>query len=219
MTLPPSIPTSFVPHVPGTPVQRFRSNLTGTFGIFAYAILGIVFFIALGVFIYGRILAGQLSSKDAALAKAEAAINPATVEGFVRLRNRLNQGEMLIKRHAAFSSFFSTLETLLPASVRFSSLHLSLDPSGISKLEGSGTARSFNALAAASTAFAADGRIKDAIFSKISVNRDSSVSFGLSATLDPKITAFSPTVVTSAPAPTSSGTSQGAAQSTASTTP
>ena len=39
-------------------------------------------------------------------------------------------------------------------------------------MEGAGVARSFNALAAASAAFAADGRIKDAIFSNININRD-----------------------------------------------
>ena len=59
-------------------------------------------------------------------------------------------------------------------------------------MEGTGVAKSFNALAAASAAFAADGRIKDAIFSNININRDSSVSFALAATLDPKIIAFSP---------------------------
>jgi len=163
--------------------------------LLAYALLGIAFVLALGVFFYGRILAADKIAKDAALAKAEGGIDLATVEGFVQLRNRLNYGETLLKNHASFSSFFSSLETLLPLSVRFNTLHLSFDPLGAAKLEGSGTAKNFNALAAASGAFAADGRIKDAIFSKISINRDNSVSFSLSATLDPKILLFAPTAL------------------------
>jgi len=192
MALPPTIPTSFVPHSSGTGVQKFRSDFVGAFAVFSYIILGIVFVIALGVFLYGRVLANELSAKDAALAKATASIDPSTVEGFVRLRDRLNQSETLLNKHVAFSNFFALLQTLLPTSVRFSTLHLSITPSGVSKVEGTGIARNFNALAAVSTAFASDGRIKDAIFSKISINKDNTVSFGLSAALDPKLVAFSP---------------------------
>ncbi len=202
MALPPTIPTSFVPHAAGAAPQKFRSDFGGAFGFFAYGVLGIVFLLALGVFFYGRLLAADRAGKDAALAKAESAIDPVTVEGFVRLRNRLDQSGTLLKKHVAVSNFFGALETLLPGSVRFSSLHIVLDATGTAKIEASGVAKSFNALAAASTAFATDGRIKDAIFSKISINKDNSVNFGLSASLDPNLIAFSPNAVpqnTSAP--------------------
>jgi len=191
MALPPTIPTSFVPHQNAVP-RRFSSGLTGAFGFFSYAVLGIVFLLALGILFYGRILAADKSSKDKALFAAEKAIDAKTIENFVRLRNRLTSSETLLGGHVAFSTFFSSLEKILPATVRFTTLRLSLDSAGVSKMEGTGVAKSFNALAAASAAFAADGRIKDAIFSNININRDSSVSFALAATLDPKIIAFSP---------------------------
>jgi len=200
MALPPTIPTSFVPHSSGTGVQKFRSDFVGAFAVFSYVILGIVFVIALGVFLYGRVLAGEQAAKDAALAKATASIDQSTVEGFVRLRDRLRQSETLLNKHVAFSNFFALLQTLLPSPVRFSTLHLSVSNAGVSKVEGVGTAKSFNALAAASTAFASDGRIKDAIFSKISINKDNTVSFGLSATLDSKLVAFSPSTAIAPPA-------------------
>lgn len=176
-----------------------RASVTGLFGIIAYSILGIVFIIALGVFFYGRILASSVVAKDAALASAEASIDPATVENFVRLRNRLNASAKLLGAHPAFSGFFSTFEKILPSTVRFISLHLSRGDTGAAKVDGSGIAASFNALAAASNAFASDGTIKDAIFSNISVNRDGSVSFVLSATLDPKLIAFTAASATAAP--------------------
>ena len=159
----------------------------------AYAILGVAFVLALIVFFYGRILSATQSSKDAALAKVEAMIDPATVANFVRLRDRLNSGTALLGEHAAFSRFFTLLGTLLPSNVRFTSLHLSLDNTGKARLEGAGVAKSFNALAAVSTAFAGDGRVKDAIFSNIVVNtNDSSVSFALAATLDQELVTFTP---------------------------
>lgn len=192
MDIPPTIPTSFVPQSASAAARRFRSDFTGAFGFFAYGVLGVVFVLAVGVFFYGRILAATQAGKDAALTKAEAAIDPATVKGFVQLRNRLNSSATLLANHVAFSGFFTLLETLLPSTVRFTSLHLSVTEKKITNLEGSGTAKSFNALAAASVAFATDGRIKDAIFSNIVVNKDNSVSFSFSATLDPALVAFSP---------------------------
>lgn len=192
MALLPTIPTSFVPHSSSANTQRFRSDFTGAFGFIAYAILGIVFVLALAVFFYDRILAADQAGKDEALAKAESMIDPATAEGFVQLRNRLNLGNNLLAKHVAFSNFFSSLETLLPITVRFSSLHIAFDSFGVAKVDGVGIAKNFNALAVVSTTFATDDRIKDAIFSKIGINKDNSVSFGFAATLDPKLIAFSP---------------------------
>lgn len=192
MALLPTIPTSFVPRETLASRPRARASLSGLFDIFAYAVLGIVFILALGVFFYGRILASTLEARETALAKAAAAIDPATVEGFVRLRDRLNASQSLLKNHVAVSNFFASLGELLPSNVRFSSLHVLIDSTGRARVEGSGVAKSFNALAAASGAFASDGRIKDVIFSKISILPDSSVSFGFSATLDPKLIVFSP---------------------------
>lgn len=190
MALPPTIPTSFVPHAASVSAPRFRSDLTGAFGFFAYAVLGIAFVLALGVFFYGRILTSSAASKDAALKSAEANIDPATVLNFVRLRDRLTASGLLLGGHIAFSEFFSVIERLLPASTRFTSLHLLRNDAGIAKVEGAGIAGSFNTLAATSNAFASDGRIKDAIFSNISVNNNGSVSFAFSATLDPKLVLF-----------------------------
>ncbi len=190
--LPPTIPTSFVPHSSGAVARRFSTNLNSAFGFFAYTILGIIFVLALGISFYGRILANNKASKDAMLARAEAAIDLATVNSFVRLRNRLDSGATLLTNHVAFSGFFALVESLVPTTVRFTSLHLALDDMKTVKLEGTGVAKSFNALAAASAAFATDGNIKEAIFSNIVVTKDNSVSFALSATIDPKLVAFSP---------------------------
>jgi hypothetical protein len=192
MALPPTIPTSFVPHQSSSEPKRFRLDYAGAFGFLAYVILGIVFLLALGVFIYGRILATEKSSKDKKLLAAEQAVDSQTVENFVRLRDRLVSSKMLLDKHIAFSGFFEAFGGIIPSTVRFTELRLSNDIKGMSKVEGSGVAKNFNTLAATSMAFASDGRIKDAIFSNLKINSDSSVAFALTATLDPKIVVFSP---------------------------
>lgn len=192
MALPPTIPTSFVPHSSSTP-RRFRSDMTGAFRFFAYAILFISFLLAIGVFFYGSILSAEKSSKDKDLLAAEQAIDLKTVENFVRLGNRLSSSETLLSKHIAFSGFFSSLESIMPTTARFTNLHLFIDTKGVAKVDGTGVAKNFNALASVSQAFANDGRIKDAIFSNIRVNgNNNSVSFSLTATLDPSIIAFTP---------------------------
>lgn len=212
MALPPTIPTSFVPHSASAQTRRFHPDFVGAFGFFAYTVLGIALALAIGVFFYGRILAATQSAKDAALQSAEATINPAIAKNFVRLQNRLSSSETLLANHIALSGFFTALEALLPTTVRLTTLHLSFH-SGVVTLTGSGVAKSFNALAATSASFAADGRIKDAIFSNIVIrSKDNSVSFALTATLDPKLVAFSPVASTTSTA-TSTPTS-----ATASTT-
>lgn len=192
MALLPTIPTSFVPHIASDERRHGRTDMGGAFALVSYAVLALVFALAIGVFAYGRILAASQSSKDAALASAEASIDPATVESFVQLRDRLNASQGLLASHIAFSNFFSALDTIMPATVRFLTLHLAVDATGVATVEGTGVAKSFNALSAASEAFATDGRIKDAIFSKMNINKDMSVSFGFSASLDPKLIAFTP---------------------------
>ncbi len=193
MALPPTIPTSFVPYSASASTRQFRGDFSGAFNFFAYAAFFIALSLAVGVFFYGRILSATLASKDADLSKAEASVDETTVNSFLQLHNRLLSGETLLGNHVALSNFFTLLETIMPTSVRFSSLNLSLDSSsGAVQVDGSGVAKSFNALASASIAFAKDGRIKNAIFSNISVNKNSSVTFAFTASLDPKLVAFSP---------------------------
>ncbi len=187
-----SIPTSFVPHQAAVERRQFSSDFSSAFSFFAYLVLLIVFALALGVFFYGRILSSTQASREAELTKAEAAIDQATVDDFVHLRDRLNSSQSLLGKHVALSNVFSTLQTILPSSVRLSSLHIALDDTGAVKIEGSGFAKSFNSLAFASEVFSADSSIKEVIFSRIGVTKDSTIAFNLAASIDPKLIAYSP---------------------------
>ena len=204
MALLPSVPTSFVPHSPSaTPAGRARAESSGVLGFIAYGVLLIAFIMAIGVFAYGQILKNQQAAKDQQLAKAEQALDPTTVQGFLRLQHRLTYSKQELASHVAFSNFFTALGAVLPTTVRLSMLHLAIDQSGQATLDGAGVAKSFNALASLSNALAQDGRFKSAIFSKISIKPDSTVSFGISAIIDPKLIAFNPSA-SAAPTQTAS---------------
>ena len=125
----PTIPSSFVPYTASS-THRFRSDFTGAFAFFAYAVLVVMFLLAMGVFFYGRVLASSQASKDAELAAKIAKIDQTTIATFVRLHDHLVSGKTLLSGHVALSGFFDSFGGLLPASVRFSSLHITVPDEG-----------------------------------------------------------------------------------------
>ncbi len=193
MAVPPTIPTSFVPH-PGSSLGQPHSghDITGAFGFFAYFVLGFVVLSAFGVFGYDQFLASRETTKNAELSKAQTELDPHTVSNVVRLRDRLSYGDSLLNAHVAPSNLFRLFENILPRTVRFERVRLVFDTQGKATLTAEGTAKTFNALAAASDALGKDGRIRNAIFSGVSVANDNTVDFTLSALIDRDLFAFKP---------------------------
>ena len=194
MPLPPTIPSSFVPYAKSSGSRKRYADFSGAFAFLAYGVLALMLMASVGVFLYEHVLESEKAAKDAALVKAEAALDPATVQSFFRLQNRLASSKALLAQHSAFSNLFSDLSAIMPKTVRFSSVQVSIDQKGVVTFVASGVAKSLNALAALSSDLAADGRFKNAIVSNIQVNqKDQSVTFGLAADIDPTLIAFSPT--------------------------
>jgi hypothetical protein len=192
--MPPVIPTSFVPR-PSTSAGRPKSSgsLGGLLSAAAYFILGLAVLSAIGVYAYGSILASEQATKDAAVAKTESTLDQSTIEQFIRLHDRLTSSQTLLDSHVALSPLFDLLETVTPQDASFSSVSVNIDDQGNALLVADGTAKSFNALAAASDDFGTDARLKNAIFSNLSIATNGTVSFVLSATLNPTLIAYTGT--------------------------
>jgi hypothetical protein len=177
--------------------------------VVSFVIAGIVILMAVGVFAYGKFLRNTADQKAVALEDAQRKVNQDTVEGFLRLKNRLVSAENILTEHVALSQFFTVLENLTLESVRFSSLGITINPDHGADIKMTGTAKDFNALAAQSAAFAGDKRIKQAIFSGINSTKDG-VTFSVAAKLDPRLVILPPADQMSAAAitaPTGSATS------------
>lgn len=153
-------------------------------------ILGIAILASGGVFGYQRYLMSVRDAKAEEVRQAEAAIDSSSVEEFIRTRDRFTAAQGLLDNHVAVSNFFALLESITLQTVRFNSLSFTLTEDRSAEISMSGTARTFNALAAQSSVFAEEKRVKRAIFSDIKVNVDKTVSFALDADLDPKLLAL-----------------------------
>lgn len=190
MAVPPVIPTSFVPRPAASAGPRGSLGLGSVLSLLGYFFLLLALVSAVGVFLYGRLLASEQATSAANLAKAESSIDQPTIEGLVQLRNRLTTAETLLNSHHAFSGLFDLLESVTPVDASFSSIHVSFDQNGNAILVANGTARSFNSLAAASNDFSMDARLKNTIFSNLQIGANGSVGFVLTAILDPKLIAY-----------------------------
>lgn len=164
--------------------QQSGSNI---FLIIAAVIAGISILAAVGIFAYELYLKNARDQKSAALLEAQRAVDLDTVEGFIRLKNRLSTVEVLLNQHIALSEFFNTLESKTLQTVRFSGLTVEVNDDRSAEIQMEGVARTFNALAAQSSAIAAEKRIKRAIFSDISVNENGTVGFTLTASVDARL--------------------------------
>lgn len=172
-------------------------------------ILGLSILAAGGVYLYGAYLANVDKSKAAQVTTAEGNVDPATVEQFIRLRDRLTAAHTVLNQHVELSQFFTLLEGITIQNVHFTSLKITVANDRTATIELMGNALDFNALAAESSAFAAQKGIKNAIFSGIQVNKTGGVGFTVDAKLDPSI-------VVEGAAPTSAALLQGATSTTTS---
>ncbi|HEX7651370.1 MAG TPA: hypothetical protein VF439_01475, partial [Candidatus Paceibacterota bacterium] len=186
MPLSPSIPTSFVPRQPTDTGLRKQHSGANLFLVIASVVCGVAVLAAGAIFAYQKYLESVAAADAAKLSAAEQNIDPATVEGFVRLRNRLAAAGGLLDNHVALSQFLTTLENTTLSSVRFDEMDLQLADDRSAKVTMTGSAKSFNTLAAQSAAIADVPSIKRALFSDFDVDKTGAITFGLSFDLDSK---------------------------------
>lgn len=187
---PTTIPTSFVPKQPVRPGSSYAKSGSSTFLFVSFIILGVVLLGVVGVFAYEKYLISTRDSKAEQVTLAQQSINEQTVEDFIRTRNRFIAANTILDEHVAVSGFFTLLESLTLTTVRFNSLSFTLTDDRSAEIRMDGTARTFNALAAQSSAFASEKKIQRAIFSNISVGEGNTVTFSLSADIDPELITF-----------------------------
>jgi hypothetical protein len=223
----PTIPTSFVPRqqfaAPPPRPRRSGQNifLIASIGIFALALLA-----AGGTFAYEKYLESSRDAKEASIASKQQGIDSSTVAQFVALSNRISAAQTILDDHVAVSQFFDLLEGLTLQSVSITALTLHVADDRTATLSVAGNAKTFNALASESAAFAQQPLIKHAIFSGLNAGKDGTVSFTVAADLDsslikqkppaaaPAASAATATSTASTTAPAASATTTPAASST-----
>src|SRR5689334_9707206 len=105
--------TSFIPKkplIPGTPGAKQTRHTS-----FVTVLLFLVFLVALSgaalVFAYTQYLQSRISTMEKSIQQAEASLDPALINEWVRLDKRIESSKSLLHTHLAISSFFTLLQT------------------------------------------------------------------------------------------------------------
>lgn len=183
MALPPTIPTSFVPKQ--AVVARRSVSGFNPFLLVAYIIFFVWIAVGVLVFSYKWYLTKSAAQKKEALVTAQNNIDQASLTDFIRLRDRFTISKETLDKHVTLSQFFDKIEGITIQNAHFTNLKLTVLDNRTAKLEMTGTARNFNALAAQSSAFTTDKDIRKAIFSGFVIDsKDGSVTFQISAEVE-----------------------------------
>jgi hypothetical protein len=186
--MPPQAPTSFIPKKPLDTGRQY--NEPGG--------LGLLFFIALfvfvaslvgagGVFAAKNFLAGSIADKSEQLAKAEGAFDLATVQDLIRMDARINNANTLLQNHVAPSALFAFLSQQTLVNVQFTSFDYTLTSGNSATVIMTGQGSSFSTVALQSDQFGASKLLKDVVFSNIKVGSSGTVTFNVAAAVDPAL--------------------------------
>lgn len=201
----PKFKTSFIPKQSlaqaAMPQKRF-ARPSSTHGVF-FVVSFVIFLVSLvgagGVFFYTKYLESSITSKQESLARAREAFEPDTIKVLARVDKRIEAAKLILEEHIAPSVLFALLEQTTLKSVRFDSFTYTNTTSGVS-LDLKGEAKDFSGLALQSDVFGSNQALRNPVVHEFDFNEKRTVSFGISAGVDPAFVGFHPPgVVTDVP--------------------
>ena len=181
------VQNTFIPHDVSQPAvsgHRRSVGLTDLVMLVAIVLLIASVALAAGVFLYGQYLDTSSKSKVNQLKTAKAQFDPALIQEFSRLDDRMRNADTVLGNHIAPSVFFHMLDANTLSTVSFRSLDFqaSSDQGLAVKMEG--VARSVNSIALQADFFSKVGIITSPIFSNVDRQPDG-VHFSFSAMVVP----------------------------------
>jgi hypothetical protein len=195
----PQAPASFIPKKPLT-VDGRSGGGGGLLNVIALLIFVASLAGAGGTFLYQQYLKNSITAKAASLNRAQGAYDPGVIQDLVRLDSRIAQARTLMGKHVAPTALFAYLAGATLESVQFTRFGYTLEADGSAVLSLDGVARSFSSVALQSDSFGSSRVLRNVIFSGISVGQTGSVSFSVSATVDPALILYDRALVQTAPA-------------------
>ncbi len=184
--------TSFVPKKPIT-----ESRASGS-GVGLFLLLSIILFIvaaalAGGVWFWQKSLLSKIENSKLALVADRDSYQEDTINGLVRLNDRIEESKKLLSKHLAVSPVFTLLEQNILRNIRLKTMKFSSDTNNKINLSLSGTAVSYDVLSKQSDAFGTSTLrkfISDPAVSDFSPMEDGSISFDFTATLNPVLVSY-----------------------------
>lgn len=166
-----------------------------TQSVSVFLIIAIVIFIvsvasAGGVFIYKKILIGQIADMSARLVQAKNSFEPSFIDKANTLNKRIDGGKQLLSTHTAVSPVFDLLENDILATVKFETFSYEFKDGGQISLALTGQAKDFSSIAIQSDILGQDKFLKNPVFSDLNPDQSGNVVFKLNLSLDPSLVSY-----------------------------
>lgn len=189
----PTIPTSFIPKRPVEQAETSTSHGGKTIGLLSFltgiVVVGTMLAFA-GVYFYEQRLETQKKDLESSIATARDGIGTDFVADMKRLDARINGVEDLIKSHVVVTPLFKDLEAHTLRSVQYKDFSYTYvfdqkTNTAQVKVDLSGVARSYAAIALQSDAFSESTLIKNPVFSNLTLeDKTKAINFKLAFTVD-----------------------------------
>ncbi|MDO8552403.1 MAG: hypothetical protein Q7S01_02600 [bacterium] len=169
------IKNSFIPHDVSQPASAERvreGSLLDLVVLVSVVLLVASLVLAAGVFLYQQYLDQSSASKINQLKIAKAQFDPALIEEFSRLDDRMRDADTILGSHIAPSVFFHMLEANTLKTVSFRSLDFETGNEDGMTIKMDGIAESVNSIALQADYFSKVGIITSPIFSNINRQLD-----------------------------------------------
>ncbi|HWB34288.1 MAG TPA: PilN domain-containing protein [Candidatus Paceibacterota bacterium] len=210
----PSVQASFIPKKPLNDARGGRGGAASLIFILALLIFIASLVAAGAAFAYSGYLQSALNSKKASLAKYQDSYDLPTIQALVRFDTRIQQAQIILQKHLEPSNIFFFLAQQTLVKVQLTDFSYAIGADGTPSIELSGVADSFSTVALQSDQFGGSKVLKDVIFSDITVNSDGTVSFKVTADVDPSLILFSKNLTAQQTLPADTSTSTSSASTT-----
>ena len=180
--------TSFIPKKPMVE-ERITPTTSSTsfFKIIAIFVFFTVLVASGGLYFYKGMLAKNIESMKVSLDKSKNNFEPGQIVRLKTLDRRLNAASTILGRHISISPIFKTLQDNTMKSIRYTKFdyQIGTEKNPSIKINMSGQALDYNAVAVQSDLFKKDKNIIDPVFSNLSVDDKNNTTFDLSFFVDP----------------------------------
>ncbi|MBI1975447.1 MAG: hypothetical protein HYS59_00405 [Candidatus Vogelbacteria bacterium] len=165
-------------------------------------VIGVVSFLVsvagyAGAIIYSGIARTSIEQLGTSLQRARDAFDPNLLFELDRVDRKVEAGKLVLADHVTLLPLFAVLDQSTLKAVRFNSFTYAQQGNADARIDLSGHASSFATVALQSDAFVETKRLRNVVFSDLTVTPTGSVNFRMSATVDPALLSYKRNVAVS----------------------
>ncbi len=194
----PNFQTSFIPKKPMIEERAVAPRPIGFLTIISLFILITMILVAVGLYFYRGVVAGNITEMEEYLKTAQNRYEPAKIQELQVLDKRLKAANEILSSHVSISPIFELLQKVTMKTVRYTKFSYSLGTENDNnvRVKLNGTAIGYRSIALQSDIFTENKQIIDPLFSNLVLDDKGNVVFDLEFSVDPTFVDYNQTILT-----------------------